>query len=108
MIPTSTTLEDPSAERKGLLYHLVPPPAPFSATRPVIALSFLADVPPSPESSTALNAPFHFILICGTADRTLRWAVYSSLFHRGLRRPSTISKRPLYLVLIPPLRDCTP
>ncbi|KAN0107752.1 hypothetical protein V8E52_009841, partial [Russula decolorans] len=47
------TFEDPS--RKGLFYHLVPPPTPLSATRPVFAVSLLADAPPSPESSTALG-----------------------------------------------------
>ena len=52
-IPTSTTFEDPS--RKGLFYHLVPPPTPLSATRHVFAVSFLADAPPSPESSTVLG-----------------------------------------------------
>jgi hypothetical protein len=52
-IPTNTTFEDPS--RKGLFYHLVPPPTPLSATRPVFAVSLLADAPPSPESSTALG-----------------------------------------------------
>ena len=52
-IPTSTTFEDPS--RKGLFYHLVPSPTPLSATRPVFAVSFLADVPPSSESSTVLG-----------------------------------------------------
>jgi len=52
-IPTSTTFEDPS--RKGLFYHLVPPPTPLSDTRPVFAVSLLADAPPSPESSTVLG-----------------------------------------------------
>jgi hypothetical protein len=52
-IPTSTTFEDPS--RKGLFYHLVPPPTPLSATRPAFAVSLLADAPPSPESSTVLG-----------------------------------------------------
>lgn len=52
-IPTSTTFEDPS--RKGLFYHLVSPPTPLSATRPVFAVSLLADAPPSPESSTVLG-----------------------------------------------------
>lgn len=53
-LPTSTTsFEDPS--RKGLFYHLVPPPTPLSATRPVFAVSLLADAPPSPESSTVLG-----------------------------------------------------
>ena len=52
-IPTNTTFEDPS--RKGLFYHLVPPPTPLSATRPVFAVSLLADTPPSPESSTVLG-----------------------------------------------------
>ncbi|KAI0278720.1 hypothetical protein BGY98DRAFT_972764, partial [Russula aff. rugulosa BPL654] len=52
-IPTSTTFEDPA--RKGLFYHLVPPPTPLSATRPVFTVSFLADAPPSPESSTVLG-----------------------------------------------------
>ena len=54
-IPTSTTgtFEDPL--RKGLFYHLVQPPTPLSATRPVFALSLLADAPPHPESSTVLG-----------------------------------------------------
>jgi hypothetical protein len=52
-IPTSTTFEDPS--RKGLFYHLVPPPTPLSATRHAFAVSLLADAPPSPESSTVLG-----------------------------------------------------
>jgi hypothetical protein len=52
-VPTSTTFEDPS--RKGLFYHLVLPPTPLSATRPVFAVSLLADAPPSPESSTVLG-----------------------------------------------------
>lgn len=52
-IPTSTTFEDPS--RKGLFYHLVPPPTPLSDTRPAFAVSLLADAPPSPESSTVLG-----------------------------------------------------
>jgi hypothetical protein len=52
-IPTSSTFEDPS--RKGLFYHLVPPPTPLSAARPVFAVSLLADAPPSPESSTVLG-----------------------------------------------------
>ncbi|KAF8480061.1 hypothetical protein DFH94DRAFT_630740 [Russula ochroleuca] len=52
--PASTsTFEDPS--RKGLFYHLVPPPTPLSATRPVFAVSLLADAPPSAESSTVLG-----------------------------------------------------
>jgi hypothetical protein len=51
--PTRSTFEDPS--RKGLFYHLVPPPTPLSATRPVFAVSLLADAPPSPESSTVLG-----------------------------------------------------
>ncbi|KAH9077617.1 hypothetical protein EDB83DRAFT_2344878 [Lactarius deliciosus] len=49
----TTTFEDPS--RKGLFYHLVPPPTPLSDTRPVFALSFLANPPPSSESSTVLG-----------------------------------------------------
>ncbi|KAH9048893.1 hypothetical protein EDB84DRAFT_1434011 [Lactarius hengduanensis] len=48
-----TTFEDPS--RKGLFYHLVPPPTPLSDTRPVFALSLLANPPPSSESSTVLG-----------------------------------------------------
>ncbi len=52
-IPTSTTFEDPS--RKGLFYHLVPPPTPLSDTRSVFALSLLADAPPSSESRTVLG-----------------------------------------------------
>ena len=52
-VPTSTTFEDPS--RKGLFYHLVPPPTPLSSTRPVFAVSLLADAPPSPKSSTVLG-----------------------------------------------------
>lgn len=52
-IPTSTTFEDPS--RKGLFYHLVPPPTPLSATRPAFAVSLLGDAPHSPESSTILG-----------------------------------------------------
>ena len=49
----STTFEDPS--RKGLHYHLVSPPTPLSNTRPVFAVSLLADAPPSPRSSTVLG-----------------------------------------------------
>ena len=49
----ATTFEDPS--RKGLFFHLVPPPTPLSATRPVFAVSFLADPPPFSESSTVLG-----------------------------------------------------
>jgi len=49
----TTTFEDPS--RKGLFFHLVPPPTPLSATRPVFAVSFLADPPPFSESSTVLG-----------------------------------------------------
>src|SRR5258707_2892148 len=52
-IPTSITFEDPS--RKGLFYHLVPPPTPLSDTRSVFALSLLADAPPSSESRTVLG-----------------------------------------------------
>ncbi len=52
-IPTSTTFEDPS--RKGLFYHLVPPPTPLSDTCPVFAVSLLVDAPPSFESSTVLG-----------------------------------------------------
>ena len=50
--PTST-FEDPT--RKGLFYHLVPPPTPLSARRPVFAVSLLADPPPSAKSSTVLG-----------------------------------------------------
>jgi hypothetical protein len=50
--PTAT-FEDPS--RKGLFYHLVPPPTPLSDTRPVFAVSLLADPPPFSESSTVLG-----------------------------------------------------
>ena len=50
---SSTTFEDPA--RKGLFYHLVPPPTPLSSTRPVFAVSLLADAPPSPRSSTVLG-----------------------------------------------------
>ena len=50
---SSTTFEDPA--RKGLFYHLVPPPTPLSNTRPVFAVSLLADAPPSPRSSTVLG-----------------------------------------------------
>ncbi len=49
----TTTFEDPS--RKGLFYHLVPPPTPLSGTRPVFAVSLLADPPPFSESSTVLG-----------------------------------------------------
>ncbi len=49
----TTTFEDPS--RKGLFYHLVPPPTPLSASRPVFAVSLLADPPPFSESSTVLG-----------------------------------------------------
>jgi hypothetical protein len=49
----STTFEDPS--RKGLFYHLVPPPTPLSATRHVFAVSLLAHAPPSAKSSTVLG-----------------------------------------------------
>ncbi|KAI9463952.1 hypothetical protein BJY52DRAFT_876856 [Lactarius psammicola] len=49
----TTTFEDPS--RKGLFYHLVPPPTPLSNTRPVFAVSLLADPPPFSESSTVLG-----------------------------------------------------
>jgi hypothetical protein len=49
----TTTFEDPS--RKGLFYHLVPPPTPLSDTRPVFAVSLLADPPPFSESSTVLG-----------------------------------------------------
>ncbi|KAI9438187.1 hypothetical protein H4582DRAFT_1953449 [Lactarius indigo] len=49
----TTTFEDPS--RKGLFYHLVPPPTPLSNTRPVFAVSLLADPPPSSESSIVLG-----------------------------------------------------
>ena len=48
-----TTFEDPS--RKGLFYHLVPPPTPLSDTRSVFAVSFLSDPPPFSESSTVLG-----------------------------------------------------
>jgi hypothetical protein len=48
-----TSFEDPS--RKGLFYHLVQPPTPFSDTRPAFAVSLLADPPPSSESSTILG-----------------------------------------------------
>ena len=48
-----TTFEDPS--RKGLFYHLVLPPTPLSDTRPVFAVSLLADPPPFSESSTVLG-----------------------------------------------------
>jgi hypothetical protein len=53
--PPRTTFEDPS--RKGLFYHLVQPPTPLSDTRPVFAVSLLADAPPpsSSESSTVLG-----------------------------------------------------
>jgi hypothetical protein len=51
--PPPTTFEDPS--RKGLFYHFVPPPTPLSNTRPVFAISLLADAPPSSESSTVLG-----------------------------------------------------
>ena len=47
------TFEDPS--RKGLFYHLVPPPTPLSSTRPVFAVSLLADPPPFSDSSTVLG-----------------------------------------------------
>lgn len=49
----TTTFEDTS--RKGLFYHLVPPPTPLSDTRPVFAVSLLADPPPFSESSTVLG-----------------------------------------------------
>ncbi|KAN0139300.1 hypothetical protein V8E53_002801 [Lactarius tabidus] len=49
----TTTFEDPS--RKGLFYHLVSPPTPLSDTRPVFAVSLLADPPPFSESSTVLG-----------------------------------------------------
>jgi hypothetical protein len=49
----TTTFEDPL--RKGLFFHLVPPPTPLSATRPVFAVSLLADPPPFSESSTVLG-----------------------------------------------------
>ena len=49
----TTTFEDPS--RKGLFFHLVPPPTPLSATRPVFAVSLLADPPTFSESSTVLG-----------------------------------------------------
>ena len=49
----TTSFEDPS--RKGLFYHLVPPPTPLSGSRPAFALSLLADPPPSSESSTVLG-----------------------------------------------------
>ncbi|KAI0290751.1 hypothetical protein B0F90DRAFT_1783501 [Multifurca ochricompacta] len=51
--PSQTTFEDPS--RRGLFYHLVPPPTPLSDTRPVFAVSFLADPPPFSESTTILG-----------------------------------------------------
>jgi len=50
---TTTSFEDPS--RKGLFYHLVPPPTPLSDSRPAFAVSLLADPPPSSESSTVLG-----------------------------------------------------
>jgi len=50
---TTTSFEDPS--RKGLFYHLVPPPTPLSDSRPAFAISLLADPPPSSESSTVLG-----------------------------------------------------
>jgi len=49
----TTTFEDPA--RKGLFYHLVPPPTPLSNTRPAFAVSLLAHPPPSAESSTILG-----------------------------------------------------
>jgi len=49
----TTSFEDPS--RKRLFYHLVPPPTPLSDSRPVFAVSLLADPPPSSESSTVLG-----------------------------------------------------
>ncbi|KAH9968146.1 hypothetical protein BC827DRAFT_1170565 [Russula dissimulans] len=51
--PTNTTFEDPT--RKGLFYHLVPPPTLLSDTRPTFAVSLLAHPPPSAESSTILG-----------------------------------------------------
>lgn len=48
-----SSFEDPS--RKGLFYHLVLPPTPLSDTRPVFAVSLLADPPPFSESSTVLG-----------------------------------------------------
>ncbi|KAN0139308.1 hypothetical protein V8E53_002809, partial [Lactarius tabidus] len=41
--PALPDFEDPS--RKGLFYHLAPPPTPLSGTRPVFAVSLLADSP---------------------------------------------------------------
>jgi hypothetical protein len=91
------TFEDPS--RKGLFYHLVPPPTPLSATRPVFAVSLLADAPPSSESSTVLGwlpaetpaddrdaglndfvqnralSLLRFISDVRAADRPLRWGL---------------------------------
>ncbi|KAI0251847.1 hypothetical protein BJV78DRAFT_1125541 [Lactifluus subvellereus] len=51
--PFQTTFEDPS--RKGLFYHLVPPPTPLSNTHPVFALSLLPDPPPLSKSCTVLG-----------------------------------------------------
>ena len=54
-----TTFEDPL--RKGLFYHLVPPPIPLSDTRSVFAISaisFLSDPPPFSESSMVLCTPY--------------------------------------------------
>ncbi|KAF8270088.1 hypothetical protein EI94DRAFT_1798580 [Lactarius quietus] len=46
-------LRRPLAE--GTLLSLVPPPTPLSDTRPVFAVSLLADPPPFPKSSTVLG-----------------------------------------------------
>jgi hypothetical protein len=51
--PFQTTFEDPS--RKGLFYHLVPPPTPLSDTHPVFAVSLIPDPPPLSESCTVLG-----------------------------------------------------
>jgi hypothetical protein len=50
---TQTTFEDPT--RKGLFYHLVPPPTPLSDTHPVFAVSLLPDPPPLSESCSILG-----------------------------------------------------
>jgi hypothetical protein len=51
--PFKATFEDPS--RKGLFYHLVPPPTPLSDIHPVFAVSLLPDPPPLSESRTVLG-----------------------------------------------------
>ena len=51
--PQITSFEDPS--RRGLFYHLVPPPTPLSDSRPAFAVSLLAHPPPSSQSTTVLG-----------------------------------------------------